>query len=164
MHLNKRGVALLQVLIIAAVLAGLSTMILRAVMARSSSARSIRQTVTAQMVVEDCMNRVNDYWMDRFEQDPKGAAEDLEKCVFRQEGETYELSHGGRLAALRTFECYLPFEGSANGRIAVHAHFVRYYEDHDRRSSWNDEGGNLVGMEDDRCALEYKIIGGANRL
>ena len=163
MHLNKRGVALLQVLIIAAVLAGLSTMILRAVMARSSSARSIRQTVTAQMVVEDCMNRVNDYWMDRFEQDPKGAAEDLEACVFRKEGE-YEPSHGGVLIGVRDFECYLPFEGGNNGRIAVQARFVRYYEDHDRRASWRDEEGNLVGMENDRCALEYKVIGGLSRL
>lgn len=60
MRLNKRGVALLQVLIISAVLAGLSAMILRAVMSRTSTARQNRRTVSAQMIVESCMAQIYD--------------------------------------------------------------------------------------------------------
>ena len=59
MRLNKRGVALLQVLIISAVLAGLSAMILRAVLSRTVTARKTYRTVTAQMIIESCMAEVN---------------------------------------------------------------------------------------------------------
>lgn len=59
MHLNKRGVALLQVLIVAAVLAGFSAMVLRVVMSRTLLARQNRRTVTAQMLIENCMAEVN---------------------------------------------------------------------------------------------------------
>ena len=62
MHLNKRGVALLQVLIIAAVLAGLSAMILRVVLSRTLVARQNRRTVSAQMLIERCMAKINDDW------------------------------------------------------------------------------------------------------
>lgn len=80
MHLNKRGVALLQVLIIAAVLAGLATMILRVVMSRTLETRRTRQTVTTQMAIEACMKEVTEYWDKKFAEDPIDAAAKLEAC------------------------------------------------------------------------------------
>lgn len=63
LKLNKRGVALLQVLIVSAILAGLATMILRVVMSRATAAHKVRQTVLSQMMIESCMNEVNNLWM-----------------------------------------------------------------------------------------------------
>ena len=77
MRLNKRGVALLQVLIISAVLAGLSTMILRATLSRTVTSRQTRKTVSAQMLIESCMVEVNAWWASKT---PQVYAEDLSAC------------------------------------------------------------------------------------
>lgn len=74
---NKKGMALLQVLIISAVLAGLSTMILRATLSRTVMARQTRKTVSAQMVIESCMAEVNAWWAVKT---PEVYANDLEDC------------------------------------------------------------------------------------
>ncbi|MBR5151340.1 MAG: hypothetical protein IKW71_00705, partial [Elusimicrobiaceae bacterium] len=62
MYLNKRGVALLQVLIISAVIAGLAAMILRVTLSRTTAARQTRRTVSAQLLIESCMAEVNSLW------------------------------------------------------------------------------------------------------
>lgn len=77
MHLNKRGVALLQVLIVAAILAGLSAMILRVVLSRTLVARQNRRTVSAQMLIERCMAEVN---YNLAKQDPENYAKSLDGC------------------------------------------------------------------------------------
>ena len=77
MHLNKRGVALLQVLIISAILAGLSAMILRTTLSRQVAARRTRREVKAQMVIEYAMAYMNNLWALKT---PEAYAEDLHNC------------------------------------------------------------------------------------
>ncbi len=77
MHLNKRGVALLQVLIVAAILAGMSALILRVVLSRTLTARQNRHTVSAQLLIDSCMNELNQLWASK---DPVTYARDLEYC------------------------------------------------------------------------------------
>ncbi len=78
--LNKRGAALLQVLIISAVLAGLSAMILRATLSRTLSARRNRHTISAQMVIENAMAQINARWASLT---PETYAKYLDLCILK---------------------------------------------------------------------------------
>ena len=62
MKLNKKGAALMQVLLITIILAGIATMILRATLSRTSSARRTRRAVSAQVLMQTCMAEVNSLW------------------------------------------------------------------------------------------------------
>lgn len=59
---NTRGAALMQVLLIAVILAGITTMLLRANLSRTTSARKTRRAVTGQMLIESCMAQINALW------------------------------------------------------------------------------------------------------
>ena len=59
---NKKGAALMQVLLIALVLAGIATMMLRVTLSRTSSARQTRRISFATMLIESCMAEVNELW------------------------------------------------------------------------------------------------------
>lgn len=74
---NKRGAALLQVLIVTAILAGMSAMILRLSISRTITSRQTRHIVTAQAVVEACMAEVNTIWAAKT---PAAYARDLAAC------------------------------------------------------------------------------------
>ena len=52
----------MQVLLVAAILAGIATMLLRASLSRTVSARKARVEVTAQALIESCMAEVNALW------------------------------------------------------------------------------------------------------
>ena len=78
MLLNKRGAALLQVLIVTAILAGMSTMILRLTLSRQLTSRKTRHTVSAQSVIESCMAEVNTLWAAKT---PEVYAQDLKTCM-----------------------------------------------------------------------------------
>ncbi len=78
--LNKRGAALLQVLIISAVLAGLSAMILRATLSRTLSARRTRHTISSQMIIENAMAQINTRWASLT---PETYAKYLELCILK---------------------------------------------------------------------------------
>ena len=75
---NKKGAALLQVLLITAVLAGIATMLLRASLSRTTAARKTRRTVSAQMLVNSCMAEVNTIWSIKS---PDVFARDLNQCI-----------------------------------------------------------------------------------
>ena len=75
---NKKGAALLQVLLITAVLAGIATMLLRASLSRTTAARKTRRTVSAQMLVNSCMAEVNTIWSIKS---PDVCARDLNQCT-----------------------------------------------------------------------------------
>ena len=62
MKLNKKGAALMQVLLITVILAGIATMLLRASLSRTTSARRTRRTVSAQALIQSCMAEVNSLW------------------------------------------------------------------------------------------------------
>ena len=83
MRLNKRGAALFQVLIVAAILAGLAAMVLRASLSRTVTARQVRHMVSSQMVIESCMAEVNNLWATKK---PEAYAEDLDDCRMLPDG------------------------------------------------------------------------------
>ncbi len=74
---NKRGAALLQVLIISAVLAGMATMILRATLSRTVASRQSRHAVSGQMMIESCMAEINEIWASKTSE---AYARDLAVC------------------------------------------------------------------------------------
>ncbi len=74
---SKRGAALLQVLIITAILAGMSAMILRLALSRTITSRQTRHTVNAQAVIEACMAEVNTLWAAKT---PVAYERDLAAC------------------------------------------------------------------------------------
>ena len=59
---NKKGAALMQVLLMTMILAGMATMLLRASLSRTISARKTRRTVSATVLIEACMAEVNAIW------------------------------------------------------------------------------------------------------
>lgn len=75
---NKKGAALLQVLLVTVVLAGMATMLLRASLSRTTAARQTRRTVSGQMLVNSCMAEVNALWSAKT---PQAFAEDMRDCV-----------------------------------------------------------------------------------
>ena len=74
---NKKGAALLQVLLVTVVLAGMATMLLRANLSRTTTSRQTRQAVSRQMLINTCQAEVNALWSlknaDQF-------AVDLQSC------------------------------------------------------------------------------------
>lgn len=75
---NHKGAALLQILLVTVVLAGLSTMLLRASLSRSTNARQTRRAVSAQLLISSCQAEVQSIWAAKkseiFDRD-------LRKCV-----------------------------------------------------------------------------------
>lgn len=59
---NKKGAALMQVLLITIILAGIATMLLRASLSRTTSARKTRRAVSGQVLIQACMAEVNTIW------------------------------------------------------------------------------------------------------
>ncbi|MBP5429728.1 MAG: hypothetical protein J6Y25_02400 [Elusimicrobiaceae bacterium] len=109
---NKRGVALLQVLVVAALLAGMAAMILRVSLSRTIVARQNRKTITAQMLIESCMAQVNAVWADKL---PEEYARDLGACQMCQsEGNTANcpaaLPAGDNTAISKNaYRCQIPY-------------------------------------------------------
>ena len=52
---NKKGAALMQVLLITAILAGMATLLLRNSLTRTISSRKTRRNVSAEMLIQSCM-------------------------------------------------------------------------------------------------------------
>ena len=66
----------MQVLLIALVLAGIATMLLRVTLSRTSSARQTRRAASAEVLIQACMAEVNSLWSqktpDAFRTDMQG--------------------------------------------------------------------------------------------
>lgn len=75
---NKKGAALLQVLLVTVVLAGMATMLLRASLSRTTTARQTRRTVSAQLLVNACMAEVNTLWSNKTSE---AFANDMNQCI-----------------------------------------------------------------------------------
>lgn len=139
MHLNKRGVALLQVLIVAAILAGLSAMILRVVLSRTLVARQNRRTVSAQMLIERCMAEVN---YNLANQEPEPYAKSLAECCANgwTEGGS---SGGGCNDPSQTHTCSFsnPFGDDVNYTVTA-----------------------TFSKVDDQCQVAWQIENGVNTL
>ncbi len=74
---NKKGVALLQVLMVTAILGGLCAMVLRVSLSRTMASRKTRHTLAAQMAIESCMAEVNNIWALK---NPTQYASDIQNC------------------------------------------------------------------------------------
>lgn len=74
---NNKGAALMQVLLITIILAGIATMLLRATLSRTTSARKTRRAASSQVLIQACMAEVNTLWSKKtpeaFRRDLKGA-------------------------------------------------------------------------------------------
>ena len=170
---NKKGVALLQVLIIAAVLAGLSTMVLRAIMPRTRSARMLRRTVEAQMLIESCRKEIAEIWAKKT---PQQFADDMANCRFfnaededpnnRPPGnssgyevdeETGEIVNANPNVNVNKYErdyhCSMAY-GTEVNPSTISGPYLRVYARIGR--------DNLI--DPNQCVIKYDILGGALRL
>ena len=77
---NNKGAALLQVLLVTVVLAGMSAMLLRATLSRTMTVRQTRRNVSTQIMADSCMAEVNSLWAAKsvatFRSDFEGDARD----------------------------------------------------------------------------------------
>lgn len=150
MLLSKKGAAILQVLLLAAVLAGIATMILRFAVSRTSSARQNRRLVAAQLAIESCMAEVNEIWVSKS---PEAFERDWNECIFkctssdgkdnpnvrcRAEGKPHDIEE-----AHHTCERAFQYEGKT---YSVQADI--------RPKSELEDGAN--------CKIEYLVSGAAN--
>ena len=76
---SKKGAALMQVLLVAAILAGIATMLLRANLSRVSTAHQTRRLTSSQIEVESCMEEINQMWAAKT---PEAFSRDLRECIF----------------------------------------------------------------------------------
>ena len=92
---NKKGAALLQVLLVSAVLAGMATMLLRASLSRTSTSRRMRRDVSAELLVNRCQWEVNALWSFK---NPTAYANDLKDCymVCKRRNSNNTCSRGDR--------------------------------------------------------------------
>ena len=78
MLLSKKGAALLQVLLVTAILAGLASLLLRVSIARANSSRGVRRLVSSQVLIESCATEVNMFWAAKK---PETFARDIDQCI-----------------------------------------------------------------------------------
>ena len=74
---HNKGAALLQVLLVTVLLAGMATMVLRISLSRSSASRQTRHDVIQELLVESCMAEVNMMWNTKT---PEAFERDLAGC------------------------------------------------------------------------------------
>lgn len=121
MLMNKKGAALLQVLLMAAILAGIATMLLRASLSRSTSARKTRRTVSAEMLIQSCMAEVNALWSAKTEEQFQ---RDLEGHYMYCANETGESVTGASCAIDKRVQTYVcqetdPYDGSPKYQVTA---------------------------------------------
>ena len=107
MFKNKKGAALLQVLLVTVILAGLATMLLRASLSRSTAARQTRRTVSAQLLVNSCMAEVNTLWSIKS---PEAFARDMNQCLMYCNS-TDTTATCSVANSVRTHTCTIPVNG-----------------------------------------------------
>lgn len=103
---TNKGAALLQVLLITVVLAGMAAMLLRASLSRTSSMRQSRRTVSAQLLINTCMSEINTLWSVKK---PEIFARDREQCLMWCNAEVGNGSEchltGSSVNASRSYTC-----------------------------------------------------------
>lgn len=135
---NKKGAALLQVLLVTVVLAGMATMLLRVSLSRATSARKTRRTVSSQVLMQSCMAEVNALWSSKT---PQVFARDLAQCKMYCKTEN---SNGDCTAWVNEFEC------NTKGEIEGSPFAVKATIEH----SGNPE-------EAPPCKITYTLINGS---
>jgi len=131
---NKKGAALLQVLLVTSVLAGLATMILRANLSRTLSARQTNRTTAAHMLINACQAEVNALWTAKK---PDIFVRDMASCWMTCTADIEGTCVNGSNAR-RSHTCTIQ-GGGANKIYSVEARFTT----------------EIPGIEG--CKLEYSI-------
>lgn len=144
---NKRGAALLQVLLVAAVLAGMATMLLRASFSRANMARRTRRVVSAQMLIDRCQAEVNAMWAAKgeiiFRRDLNGC---YMRCTAKQsQGTTEETCTDGE----KEYTC---------GPYTDHPNNVTDGTTYSVKATFTGDAPNADGF----CTLEYELTDTSN--
>ena len=87
---NNKGAALLQVLLVTVVLAGMATMLLRASLSRTTAARQTRRAVSTDLLINSCMAEVNAIWSSKS---PEQFKRDLADCCMSRGPSNSCVSH-----------------------------------------------------------------------
>ena len=108
MMLNKKGAALMQVLLVTAILAGMATMLLRAKLGRTGASRKVRRSIAAQMLIKSCQAEVNTIWSMKT---PEEFAWAMDKCAMRclsnlTPNDSGELECPGMGSIVRSHRCH----------------------------------------------------------
>lgn len=89
----------MQVLLITVILAGICTMLLRASLSRTTSARKTRRMVSGQLLIQSCMAEVNTLWSkkspDKFTADLANGVMYTDSSGNAHTSYTCNVSHGG---------------------------------------------------------------------
>lgn len=118
---NNKGAALLQVILVAAILVGMATLLLRASLSRVSSARLTRRAVSSQMLIETCQSQVNG-WMSLKRAEVFQA--DLDDCILDCDAQRQANNECPEANRVRDYTCTLP--GAIEGiTYTVVAHMAR---------------------------------------
>lgn len=133
---NKKGAALLQVLLVTVILAGMATMLLRASLSRTTAARKTRRTVSAQMLVNSCMAQVNNMWAAKS---PEMFARDMSQCIMYCKDASAGTCPSAQVE--KTYKCNISLNGQT---YAVTAAF-------------DPSGTDAVINSDNKCKLTYTI-------
>lgn len=133
---NKKGAALLQVLLVTVILAGMATMLLRASLSRTTAARKTRRTVSAQMLVNSCMAQVNNMWAAKS---PEMFARDMSQCIMYCKDASTDTCPSAQVE--KTYKCNISLNGQT---YAVTAAF-------------DSSGTDAVINSDNKCKLTYTI-------
>lgn len=133
---NKKGAALLQVLLVTVILAGMATMLLRASLSRTTAARKTRRTVSAQMLVNSCMAQINSMWAAKS---PEMFARDMNQCIMYCK----DTSTGTCPAAQveKTYKCNISLNGQTYTVTAA----------------FDATGTDATINADNKCKLTYTI-------
>lgn len=111
--MNKKGAALMQVLLIAVILAGISAMLLRANLSTSVSSRKTRRNVSAQMLIDTCMAEVNMLWsMKNEEAIRRDLTEQTNPYMFCKTYSSYSAKCTERSSS---YDCNIPIDTDEDG-------------------------------------------------
>lgn len=111
MLLSKKGAALLQVLLVAAVLAGISVLLLRTTLSRTSSSNQTRRAIKAKLQIEACMAEVNQFWGLKK---PEIFVRDYKQCIFyckEGAGNTDFTKDCDNSYKVKSYECFKDIDG-----------------------------------------------------
>lgn len=155
----KKGAALMQVLLVTVILAGMATMLLRAMLSRTTAARQTRKTVSSQMLVNSCMAEVNALWSAKT---PEAFKRDMDLGIM------YCSNSGGGTtcpAANRVFE-HKCTERTDPLDSTVKYQVTAYFETNDEKNPHKNTAysGAGAGLLNNKREIVYEITTGSDKV
>lgn len=154
--LGKKGAALMQVLLITVILAGIATMLLRMGLSRTTSARRTRRLVNTQMLIESCMAEMNMVWASKtpeaFTRD-LGGITDGPYSICKQvnsDGSCKSVDNGGTTGWGKFYSC-APVKVKQPDGTEVEYRVIAYF-----RADGSQYGTSFT--------MNYEVVGGNQNL